>query len=79
MQDDLLGDEDSAKLINQSHEYDFSLDAKVVIFDIAVLIAQFFLHVSQEIVELLGIFRLRYQPKFVILVVDYSHLKSTEL
>lgn len=43
MQDDLLRDENPSKLIKQSHEDDFSLDANIVISDIAVLIANFLL------------------------------------
>lgn len=79
MQDDLLGDEDSSKLIEQSHEYDFSLNADIVVLYIAVLIAKFLLYVSQEIVELLGILGLRDQPKFIVLIIDYPHLKAAKL
>lgn len=46
---------------------------------IAVLIGNFLLKVSQEIVEFLGVLRLRYQPKFIVLIIDYSYLKTAEM
>lgn len=50
-----------------------------MISDIAVLIANFLLEVSQEIVEFLGVLRFRNQPKLIVLIIDYSNLKTAEM